>query len=229
MWTLSATLMRYRSETAHLCRSCLSTSYITYNGLSLFFASAPEFSNLQAASLWSSPESHHCLACSCSAGIRSLSTWTSIPFAEDQKKISADPWDANQAIPTLMFAPSGVLGQRFAAVPSFRVAESRWLSLVAYPLTGGYRRWQLIPGSAVSPLLKLESLMLDVLGPLMAFPALCCTRALGRKMKGPFLLTVNCTSACGMRSTSRRFLNGQYGGPLDRWNQSCEGLLHPQL
>jgi len=43
------------------------------------------------------------------------------------------------------------------------------LSLFAYPLSGGFRRWSLIPAFLVRPLLLVEDGLLIVLGPVMAF------------------------------------------------------------
>ena len=78
-----------------------------------------------------------------------------------------DPYDSNQAIPTILF-------HRFPhlfndAGFSLRVISTHWLSLFAYPLSGGFRPWSLIPLRLVSPLLRLEDLLMPVLGRLMAF------------------------------------------------------------
>jgi len=45
----------------------------------------------------------------------------------------------------------------------------RNLSLFAYPLSGGYRRWSLVPAFLVRPLLLVEDGLLTLLGPAMAF------------------------------------------------------------
>lgn len=77
------------------------------------------------------------------------------------------PFDANQAIPTLLF---GRHRQRMERMfPLLRVVELRYLSLIAYPLSGGFRRWSLIPAAIVAPLLRLEQSLAPVLGRLMAF------------------------------------------------------------
>ena len=78
-----------------------------------------------------------------------------------------DPFDANQAIPTLLFVRQP---QRFAArFPALSLVRVEWLSLLAYPLTGGFRSWSLIPARLVEPLLKLEGRLLPAVGRLMAF------------------------------------------------------------
>lgn len=89
------------------------------------------------------------------------------PFAVGEPDPARDPFDANQAIPTLMFRRQQ---DRFAErLPSLRIQEYRLTSLLAYPMTGGFQPWTLIPGFLVPPLLWLERILLPVLGPLMAF------------------------------------------------------------
>jgi SAM-dependent methyltransferase len=78
-----------------------------------------------------------------------------------------DPWLANQGIPTLLF---GRERQRLArALPTLRVMHLQRLALFAFPLSGGFRRWSLIPGALVPPVARLEDLLLPVLGSAMAF------------------------------------------------------------
>jgi hypothetical protein len=50
-----------------------------------------------------------------------------------------------------------------------RVREVRRLSLLAYPLSGGFKPWSLLPSALVGPLLALENKLAHVLGGLMAF------------------------------------------------------------
>lgn len=78
-----------------------------------------------------------------------------------------DPYDANQAIPTLLFRRDR--RQMEAAFPGLRVVAAQWLALFAYPLSGGFKAWSLIPEALVDPVLKVEDWLLPVLGPLMAF------------------------------------------------------------
>ncbi len=89
------------------------------------------------------------------------------PFADVPASPARDPYDANQAIPTLLFRRHG---PRFSHhFPSFRLAVVRNLSLFAFPLSGGFRRWSLMPAVLVRPLLVLEDGLLVLLGPAMAF------------------------------------------------------------
>lgn len=89
------------------------------------------------------------------------------PLADGERDPNRDPYDSNQAIPTLLFQRHS---ERFAAeCPDFEVKTCQHLSLFAYPLTGGFRPWTLVSGRFVRVLLKVEDMLLPVLGPLMAF------------------------------------------------------------
>jgi len=87
----------------------------------------------------------------------------------DLCKIDADknPYDSNQAIPTILFKRDPQLF--LAAVKGFKINSSDWLSLFAYPLSGGFKSWSLLPCRWVSLILKIEEKLLPFLGFLMAF------------------------------------------------------------
>jgi SAM-dependent methyltransferase len=88
------------------------------------------------------------------------------PFQRAASSVK-DPYESNQAIPTLMFRRQQ---QRFHAIfPSLRIIKTELLSLFAYPLSGGFKKWSLIPQRLVSPMLKLEDRLKPVLGRLLAF------------------------------------------------------------
>ena len=91
------------------------------------------------------------------------------PFLDGALDPDWRPFDANQAIPTLMFRSRSGRKRLAEAVPDLQVRSCRWLSLWAYPLSGGFQRWQLIPAWSVSPILRLERLALPILGPVAAF------------------------------------------------------------
>jgi SAM-dependent methyltransferase len=77
------------------------------------------------------------------------------------------PEDANQAIPHLLFRR---YGQPLSTLlPKLCCVQLERLSLWAYPLSGGFRRWCLLPRALVGPLLKIEDLLLPFLGRLAAF------------------------------------------------------------
>src|SRR5262249_36287619 len=53
-------------------------------------------------------------------------------------------------------------------LPEFRVASAAWLSLFAYPLSGGFKKWGFVPKAVVHPLLRLEDRLLGLPGPCLA-------------------------------------------------------------
>lgn len=91
------------------------------------------------------------------------------PMAEGPIDPARDPYDANQAIPTLLFGS----GRRRAAFerrfPDLRVATVERLALVAYPLSGGFRPWSLVPAALVGPILALDGALAPLLGRLCGF------------------------------------------------------------
>jgi SAM-dependent methyltransferase len=78
-----------------------------------------------------------------------------------------DPFAANQAVPTLLVGTHRPA--LAAAFPQYKIKPPTWLSLFAYPLSGGFKPWSLIPHGLVTPLLKLEDALLPVVGRWMAF------------------------------------------------------------
>ena len=89
------------------------------------------------------------------------------PFVRPTANPKRSPYDANQALPTLFFRRHRAKFEHH--FPDFRLHPVRYLSLFAYPLSGGYRRWSLVPAFLVRPLLLAEDGLLAVLGPAMAF------------------------------------------------------------
>ncbi len=78
-----------------------------------------------------------------------------------------DPFEGNQALPTRLF---GRDRDRMAeCAPGLRLLRRDWLSLFAYPLSGGFRAWSMLPAALAPGLLKVESALLPVLGPVMGF------------------------------------------------------------
>ena len=78
-----------------------------------------------------------------------------------------DPYESNQAIPTILFKRDSELF--LATVKGFKINSSDWLSLFAYPLSGGFKPWSLLPYKWVHTILKIEEKLLPFLGSLMAF------------------------------------------------------------
>lgn len=78
-----------------------------------------------------------------------------------------DPYDANQAIPTLLL---GRHAHRFAdRFPMFRLESLDYLSILAYPLSGGFKDWTLLPGSIADTVLWLDDRLSPFLGRMMGF------------------------------------------------------------
>ncbi|MDX2145689.1 MAG: class I SAM-dependent methyltransferase [Rhodospirillaceae bacterium] len=89
------------------------------------------------------------------------------PFVDGAPDPTRDAFDANQAIPTLMFGRDRA---RFEQMfPALRLRDVQRLSLFAYPLSGGFKPWSLLPVALVKPLLALEDKVAHVLGGLMGF------------------------------------------------------------
>jgi SAM-dependent methyltransferase len=83
------------------------------------------------------------------------------PLREGNPDPTRDAFAANQAIPTRLVGRDRM---RFAAAfPEFSIRRRRWLSLFAYPLSGGFQPWCLLPYAFVKPVLWIE----DVLAPLV--------------------------------------------------------------
>jgi len=78
------------------------------------------------------------------------------PFAPVVTNPDRDPFDSNQAIPSLLFATPAARSRLETTIPSLRVRRVEWLSLFAYPLSGGFQPWSLMPASLVRPMLVLE-------------------------------------------------------------------------
>ncbi|MDA8021005.1 MAG: class I SAM-dependent methyltransferase [Thermoanaerobaculia bacterium] len=114
-------------------------------------------------------------------GITPVSWWFYYFLHAEPVDLSVDPladgpldpgwgaFDANQAIPTLLFCRREGRRRLSAVIPELHIVSMRRLSLWAYPLSGGFQRWQLIPTCLVGPVLGLERVVLPILGPLAAF------------------------------------------------------------
>ena len=81
------------------------------------------------------------------------------PFAPVAINPDRDPFDANQAIPSLLFATAPARRRVEQTIPSLRVRSVEWQSLFAYPMSGGFQNWSLIPAALVGPMLAFEKRM----------------------------------------------------------------------
>jgi SAM-dependent methyltransferase len=88
-----------------------------------------------------------------------------------------DPWVSNQAVPTLL---ATTFRMRLAEkVPQLELAALDWFSFLAYPLSGGFRPWSLLPHVVAGPLLSAEWAVRKVIGRLAAFRLLAVYRKNG--------------------------------------------------
>jgi len=77
------------------------------------------------------------------------------PLAPAAGSDGRDPFDSNQAIPSLLF---GRQAARFAVeFPQLHLARLEWLSGLSYPASGGFSRRPLLPAPAWSALHRLEA------------------------------------------------------------------------
>jgi SAM-dependent methyltransferase len=89
------------------------------------------------------------------------------PLREGLQNPNRDPYDSNQAIPTLIATK---MQQSFArSFPNLKIGRVDWFSFLAYPLSGGFKSWSLIPHSVARPLLAMERAVEPVLGRWMGF------------------------------------------------------------
>jgi SAM-dependent methyltransferase len=89
------------------------------------------------------------------------------PLEDGAPDLARAPFDANQAIPTLLMTRDK---SRFeAAFPELKIEHVYWLSLFAYPLSGGFRSWSLINASMAKAMLSVEGWVAPLLGRLLGF------------------------------------------------------------
>lgn len=89
------------------------------------------------------------------------------PLVDQPPDPNRAPFDANQAIPTLLIGRYRQAMRQ--AFPGLRVVSAKRISLLAYPLSGGFRSWSLVPSSLVKPLLRFERWLEPLVHRLMAF------------------------------------------------------------
>lgn len=89
------------------------------------------------------------------------------PLAEITPDLGRDPFDSNQAIPTLLCGRD--LDRLSRSFPGLELVKFEKFDFLAYPLSGGFRRWSLLPAWAVPGVLKLESFFLPLIGRWLAF------------------------------------------------------------
>jgi SAM-dependent methyltransferase len=78
------------------------------------------------------------------------------PFTMIASDPDRDPFDANQAVPSLLFSTDKARKRVEQIIPSLFIRTVDWLSLIAYPLSGGFQEWSLMPKAMVAPSLSFE-------------------------------------------------------------------------
>lgn len=89
------------------------------------------------------------------------------PLADGPLDHDRQPFDANQAVPTLLFGRHR--SRLEEAFPNLKLVRIERLSFFAYPLSGGFRPWCLVPTGIIEPLLNIETKLAPMIGALMAF------------------------------------------------------------
>lgn len=80
-------------------------------------------------------------------------------FQAPQPDATRDPFDSNQAIPTLLFANEEGRFRLQRVVPELVLRKVEWLSLFVFPLSGGFKSWCLMPSFLAKPLISIENAM----------------------------------------------------------------------
>ncbi len=89
------------------------------------------------------------------------------PLADGLRSGHKHPMDSNQALPTLLAGRHRARAEQ--QFPDLALLRREHLSLAAYPLSGGFRSWNLVPAAVVGPMLRLEARITPFLGRLMGF------------------------------------------------------------
>jgi SAM-dependent methyltransferase len=89
------------------------------------------------------------------------------PLASGAPDPTRNPYDSNQAIPTLIATRDR---ERFhRRFPTLRIEQVTWFSFLSYPLSGGFKPWSLIPAKLCPALLRAEVAIERMLGRIAAF------------------------------------------------------------
>lgn len=89
------------------------------------------------------------------------------PLSAEIPLCGTDAFDSNQAVPTLLTGRYRSALER--AFPELELRSVRRVSLLAYPLSGGFKPWSLVPLGLVDGLLALERRVEPLLGGAMGF------------------------------------------------------------
>jgi SAM-dependent methyltransferase len=92
------------------------------------------------------------------------------PLREGAPAADRDPYDSNQAIPTLLVGRERKRLKKL--VPTLSLVRSDWFALAAYPLSGGFKPWSLLPDKLGQYLLAFERKVEPLIGRALAFRVL---------------------------------------------------------
>jgi len=91
------------------------------------------------------------------------------PLYEECSQSGGDPFDSNQAVPTLLFSSSDRHKKFEARFPSLRIVARQFFGFATYPLTGGFQNWCIVPSRLIPSLLSIERLLEPFLARLLGF------------------------------------------------------------
>lgn len=100
------------------------------------------------------------------------------PLLEGSPDHSRDPYDSNQAIPTLL--ATSYRDKFHAMFPDLTIVETQWFSFAAYPFSGGFRRWSLMTEPMARAMLWFEKHVEVALGRHLGFRLLTVVEKRGR-------------------------------------------------
>ncbi len=98
------------------------------------------------------------------------------PLVDGTPDAERDPYDSNQAIPTLIATRDR---ERFEALfPSLKIRRVVWFSFATYPLSGGFKAWSLLPQELAPRALRLERALEGAVGRFLAFRMMLIVEAI---------------------------------------------------
>lgn len=89
------------------------------------------------------------------------------PLENSPQNPHRNPFDANQAIPELLFGK--YLAAFKKSFPSLSLISKHYFNFCCYPLSGGFKKWCFIPQKAVSGFLRFEKIFEKSLGKYLGF------------------------------------------------------------
>ena len=92
------------------------------------------------------------------------------PLGDGRPAVDKDPYSGNQAIPTLLAVRER---QRMAKLlPQLPLICTEWLSIAAYPMSGGFQDWSLLTPGLARRLLSIEDRLAPAIGKFCGFRVL---------------------------------------------------------